>query len=321
MHSDWKFWEFFKSEINVFSTDKNVLCFSLSHPIFEKFVAEDLKKRFAALSIVENSKVNKDWIEQNLISLGLFDFQNERGGQLVYGAEQFDADLKSMLLERGQDIQKHCLILFFNRKDDFFKQLSKREWVTAITVQEPKFWEFDKVLKVLADRMKLRLDYGAEQFIVDNVENSIGQFYDSLERIRQMYGDERVLKSDDVAKIIEKTRLDVFAVARTYSKKQFLKFYDELLLKYKDFKQLEEIFRFLISHLIKMADPSYVEKKDRPSKYDKEVLSYAKFWKGSEIQKELILLNNFLVLAKSKDDQLFNILLSVSLEREVAKNL
>ena len=110
-------------------------------------------------------------------------------------------------------------------------------------------------------------------------------------------------------------------MARTYSKKQFLKFYDELLLKYKDFKQLEEIFRFLISHLIKMADPSYVEKKDRPSKYDKEVLSYAKFWKGSEIQKELILLNNFLVLAKSKDDQLFNILLSVSLEREVAKNL
>ena len=66
--------------------------------------------------------------------------------------------------------------------------------------------------------------------------------------------------------------------------------YKKLLELEPDFEAMRSLFYFLQTHMAKISDPRFIEKKSKPSKYDKQILSQSKLWK----QNELLLVMEFL---------------------------
>ena len=58
-------------------------------------------------------------------------------------------------------------------------------------------------------------------------------------------------------------------------------------------------------HLLKMADPSYISKKTRPSKYDKQIERQSLNWCKADLQQAMRLFGELQLDAKSKDPFLF----------------
>jgi hypothetical protein len=88
------------------------------------------------------------------------------------------------------------------------------------------------------------------------------------------------------------------------SEKKLKNYFRSLIDLSLSFDEYRHIISFSQSHLVKLADPSYIQKKSRPSKYDKEILAYSKNWESSEIAKFIETLMKLETLSKRKDEKL-----------------
>lgn len=101
-------------------------------------------------------------------------------------------------------------------------------------------------------------------------------------------------------------KLDQFAMASLFTRKKFTDFYDRLVILEGDFDKMRGFFNFMQSHLVKLADTSYLAAKPRLTQYDKDLQSTAKLWKSDEITREIERFNQWEVQSKKKDNFLWN---------------
>jgi hypothetical protein len=58
--------------------------------------------------------------------------------------------------------------------------------------------------------------------------------------------------------------------------------------------------------LYKLYDVSYIEKKDRPTKYDKEILNHSKLWTKQQLSEQIEIISQYERWAKMKSNMLIN---------------
>ena len=106
--------------------------------------------------------------------------------------------------------------------------------------------------------------------------------------------------------MISVEKLDQFQLASLFSRKKFSDFFDRLLKVDEDFDRLRSLSLFMQSHLIKMLDTGYLEKKTRLTSYDKEISSASRLWKDHELLREIERFNRWEILSKKKDFIVWN---------------
>ena len=60
------------------------------------------------------------------------------------------------------------------------------------------------------------------------------------------------------------------------------------------------------SHLLKMADPSYLSLKSKLTNYDKEIQTTSKLWTVDDLLSEIARFNKLEILSKKKDSNLWH---------------
>lgn len=284
--------------------EKGLWAFSCYDPFIEKIMLGKVPKSFFGedkLTILHGKELTVSWFEDNIQTM---DFFTSHASYLVLMADEMPKAVSDYLASENIDWGERFFILSLGQDSRFYKQLEKSKRAYGLKVEIPKFWEGVKLLQFLCHEMKITLSYDVQSYIADSVVNDPGTLIQCLKKVRLFIPSSHTPTVDQVKEIIERDRIDQFHIANLYGEKKWRFLFEELLVHARDFDGLISLFRFLQGHLLKIADPSYMNKKNRLTKYDKGIQAQCGLWTPDEINEELVFLNECETFAKTKSHEL-----------------
>ena len=295
--NEWTPWEFYKIYTHPFvGKGEGLHLFSFPNPHLERVL---FYRKYSAYSthrsfrIVHGQDLTIDWINENWDGMDLFGTNDVF---FVLLPELASDEVKKHIKQHGAFSK--TIIMSFAGELDWFLEMKKVANSSAL-VRAPKFWEGHQLLELLMLFYDLELTYETEQFILESLPLETGPLMAQLNLIKIHFPKEgQVLAKKDIEFLVSRQKLDFFNLATHFGKKQLDQFYLKLINYDGDF---EDFFRFMEGHLLKLYDPSYAQKKGRPSKYDKEIVDYAKFWKQQDILENLLFFGDLWIRTKGND--------------------
>ncbi len=304
MLSKWQIWDYFSSfNRQHLQSYQGVLILNTFDPLCLKLVKDHLF-RGANERIIHHklaSEVNKNWIEEEFQTLSLF---GNGDSFFIHSAQDLNAELLELMTTL--DLQDRFVVLSFENEGASWKKLIKNNELDILQVEPPRFWETNKLLDFVCQYLRLPLSYEAKTWILEALENDLGTFYNSCCLIKLNYPDSKEVSISDVKELLTLEKLDQFAMASLYARKKFKDFFEKLIFLEGDFEKMRGFFMFMQSHLVKMADTSYLNQKPRLTQYDKDLQSTSKLWKSLELTEEVERFNHWEILSKKKDPFLWH---------------
>lgn len=301
MHSKWKIWDFFKShDHSLDSGDEGVHSFYAFDPLVSKLFIERIPRNILEgnkLNILIGNEITEQWVEDNLLSLGLF---GNSESYLIHFAEKIPKNVQQLFLSGNLISDSRFVILVFNELNDFAKQLQKSDVVNSIEVTPPMFWENKELLEFFSSYLGVYLSYEASQLIIDSIEPGCSEYYNLLNQLQINFPDKNIDK-DMLLEVMEKNKMDQFELAALFSSRKFNEFYSLLIERLKD-NGFYSFNYFMQSHLLKMLDTSYLDGKKKLSKYDRQILSDAKKWNRNSLVRAIGYFKKLEVLLRENDE-------------------
>lgn len=304
MLSKWQIWDYFSSfNRQHLQSYQGVLILNTFDPLCLKLVKDHLLRGASERTVHHKlaSEVNKNWIEEEFQTLSLF---GNGDSFFIHSAQDLNAELLEMMT--GLDLTERFVILSFENEGANWKKLIKNNELDILQVEPPRFWETNKLLDFVCQYLRLPLSYEAKNWILEALENDLGTFYNSCCLIKLNHPESREVSLQDVKELLTLEKLDQFAMASLYARKKFKDFFEKLILLEGDFEKMRGFFMFMQSHLVKMADTSYLNQKPRLTQYDKDLQSTSKLWKSHELSEEVSKFNNWEIMSKKKDQFLWH---------------
>lgn len=305
MLSKWNPWDYARNHSN-FIPEQSTLC---AYYCFDPFVEKVLYGRFLASRseaphAVLGAELTIEWVEENILGTDLF---GEPASYRVLHAENMSAKVKKFLLENTIVPESGHFILSFSSDDKFLTEFSKKQEGHFFKIPAVPFWFNDKLLDFFADGMGMRLPWDVKQYLMGAIEAEGGEFVTALKQIALAMPVSEI-SLERVREVVGAKKLDQFALAETFCKKDFINFYkfflDDDRFETLGFDSLRFFFSFMQGHLQKISDPSYIAGKPKPSQYDKAIQSFSKTWRFEELANYTNQFAKFEIAAKMKSDGL-----------------
>ncbi|WPU66142.1 DNA polymerase III subunit delta [Peredibacter starrii] len=304
MHSKWQIWDFFSSfKRDYLKTFEGTLAINSFDPICLKMV-KDFLTRGADDKVIHYkmaAEVTRGWIEEEFQTLSLF---GNSESFFIHQAQDLNAEMLEMI--SNLDVSGRFLILSFENELATWKKLVKEGKIGTLVIEPPRFWEINKLLDFTCAHLRLPLSYEAKTWILDALENNLGTFYNACCLIKLNHPEAREVGINEVKELLTLEKLDQFQLASLVARKKQKEFFEKLVALEGDFEKMRGFFNFMQSHLIKMADPSYLAQKARLTQYDKDLQSTSKLWKSDELMNEIQKFNRWELLCKKKDSHLWH---------------
>jgi len=304
MLSKWQIWDFFSSfNKEHLKNFEGVLAINTFDPLSLKFV-KDFMIRGAGMRVIHYkvaSEISKSWLEEEFQALSLF---GNTESFFIHHAQDLKLDLLDVISNLKLD--GRFIILSFENEAASWKKILKEDKVETLMLEAPRFWELNKLLDFVCILIRLPLSFEAKSWILESLENDLGTFYNSCCLIKLNYPDARSVEVEQVKELLTIEKLDQFAMASSFARKKTVEFFEKLIALEGDFEKMRAFFNFLQSHLVKMADTSYLAKKPRLTQYDKDLQGTAKLWKNSELTAEIERFNRWEIMCKRKDSHLWH---------------
>lgn len=305
MHSKWQIWDFFSSySRDSLKSFQGILALNTFDPICLKLVKDYLIRGLDNDQIIHYkmaSEVTKSWIEEEFQTLSLF---GNTESFFIHQAHDLSADLIEMLT--SSEVSGRFVILSFENELALWKKIVKEGRVSTLTIESPRFWELNKLLDFVCNYLRLPLSYDSKTWILEALENDLGTFYNSCCLIKLNYPDAKEIGLKEVKELLTVEKLDQFLLASLLARKKDKQFYEKLISLEGNFDKMRDFFRFMQSHLIKMADTSYLAQKPRLTQYDKDLQNTSKLWKELELVEQIEKFNKWELLCKKKDSHLWH---------------
>lgn len=304
MHSKWQIWDFFSSyNRDTLKSFEGILALNTFDPICLKMVKDYLTRGMddKILHYKMGSELTKPWVEEEFQTLSLF---GNTESFFIHQAHDLSADMIEVLSK--SDITGRFVLLSFENELTAWKKLVKDGKIATLVIEPPRFWELNKLLDFVCNYLRLPLSYEAKSWMLDALENNLGTFYNACCLIRLNHPDTKEVSLSDVKELLTLEKLDQFQMASLVARKKHKEFFEKLVALEGDFEKMRTFFNFMQSHLIKMADTSYLAQKPRLTQYDKDLQSSSKLWKGPELMEQVERFNRWELLCKKKDSHLWH---------------
>lgn len=303
MHSKWQIWDFFSnSNRDLLKNHEGVLALNTFDAICLKLVKDFLTKPLEnSLHFKMGNEITKDWLEEEFQALSLF---GNTESFFIHQAQDISADLLEVISKL--EITGRSLVLSFENELSLWKKLVKEGKIATVVIEPPRFWELNKLLDFTCSYLRLPLSYEAKTWILEALENNLPTFYNACCLIKINHPDSKEISITDVKELLTLEKLDQFQLASLVARKKNKEFYHKLVQLEGDFEKMRGFFMFMQSHLVKMADTSYLAQKSRLTQYDKDLQSSAKLWKSEELYQEIQKYNRWELLCKRKDSHLWH---------------
>lgn len=306
MHSKWFPWDFFKSNPKVVDPDaKGIFAISVYDSFLESLLSHKLK-RSGDYKVVVGTEFNQEWIDGNLSTMDLFSMGTNDNYRLVR-PEDADKKVLEAMISGEVVIDDRLFVMIFTSANKLFDKMVKKDHIHTIKVDEPRFWEQGKYLSFLGREMGVPLGNDVHSYLLSAIPNTTGEFIHALRTMR-LHSDNpsNPMRIEQVKELVAETRIDQFALASLFGKRDKKSFFKSLVEIELDFDALRTLFGFMQGHLIKILDPTYIQKKARPSKYDKEIEMHSALWKKAELSEEIHLFSTLELMAKERNVLLKN---------------
>lgn len=303
MHSNWKIWDFFHSRKDLKGDGgQNLIAFQTFDPFAFKIIKDHLVDNSLSdysFRTIMGKDVTPAWLEDNFLSLGLF---GNSDSYLILGAENLSKDCKDILSRPESLLLDDCLLLLdYSKEDDLLKKLKKSDVAEVVKIDTAAFWEYDKLLDFLCGVQKVYLSYQAKNLILQKSTPDIATFYNVLSQVSINFPEKMDISAEDIEPLVATSKIDQFELAELFASKRFKPFYEKVS-NLDDFEDMRRVFLFMQSHLLKVFDPSYLEKKPRLTKYDKQIKSQSNAWQPEGLRKAIDYFAELEFMAKTKDD-------------------
>lgn len=304
MHSKWQIWDFFSSySRDTLKSYEGILALNTFDPICLKLVKDYLTRGMTeqVLHYKMASEVTKAWIEEEFQTLSLF---GNTESFFIHQAHDLPADILEIFSKL--EVSGRFILLSFENELTPWKKLVKEGKIATLVIESPRFWELNKLLDFVCAHLRLPLSYDSKTWILDALDNNLGSFYNACCLIKLNHPETKEVNLSDVKELLTLEKLDQFQMASLVARKKHKEFYEKLVVLQGDFEKMRGFFNFMQSHLIKMADTSYLSKKPRLTQYDKDLQSSSKLWKTSDLVSEIEKFNRWELLCKRKDSHLWH---------------
>lgn len=304
MHSKWQIWDFFSSyNRDTLKSYEGTLALNTFDPICLKLVKDYLTRGMTeqVLHYKMASEVTKAWIEEEFQTLSLF---GNTESFFIHQAHDLPADILEIFSKL--EVSGRFILLSFENELAPWKKLVKEGKIDTLVIESPRFWELNKLLDFVCAHLRLPLSYDSKTWILDALDNNLGSFYNACCLIKLNYPEAKEVSLADVKELLTLEKLDQFQMASLVARKKYKEFYEKLVALQGDFEKMRGFFNFMQSHLIKMADTSYLSKKPRLTQYDKDLQSSSKLWKTPDLVNEIEKFNRWELLCKRKDTHLWH---------------
>ena len=311
MHSKWQIWDFFSAnQKDLLSNFEGILALNTFDPLCLKLV-KDYLMRGAGERVFHykmGDEVTKNWLEEEFQALSLF---GNSESFFIHEAQDLDAATMDQVLKL--ELSGRCLILSFENETGGWKKILKSETIQSITIEEPRFRDFHKLLDFVCAYLRLPLSYDSKIWMLDSIENDLASFYNACCLLKLNHPEAKEVTLNDVKALLTMEKLDQFALASLFARRKMKQFFEKINELDSDFDRMRGFFSFLQGHIVKMIDPSYTARKSYATHYDKEIQSTSKLWKTSELKAELERYNRWELMCKKKDFLLWHELREESL--------
>ncbi len=297
MLSKFQPWDFLPKHPEVINTKKpGLYAFLITDPYLEHIVMMKLPKKELNFSLYSGVDINRDFIDEHLINLSFFSSTDHI---FVMNAENIPAPVIKHLLEATIDWSDRFMVLVYTKSNKQFTELSKDKNVTAIELEEPKFWDGPKVWQFALKSKELSVSNEISKVVLEHLEHNFESFVWVIDTIKTYYPDGKITP-DELREIIKKERWDFFELIDIFNSKPQA-FFQEILKKETDFDWLRSLFAFMQTHLTKVLFPEEITKKGRLSKYDQAIIDVSERWSRTEVMHYLKSFSEWEILAKSSD--------------------
>ncbi len=286
MHSKWKIWEYLNDKLDSIQLNPGINAFHCYHPIAFKMIKDRFDRKQlpeGKFKVVMGKECNFQWYEDTFRSLSLF---GNNDSFLIHNAEEIPNDVKDTFINELDSLQDQLIVLNFNKEDELFKKLKKikEEKIKTISIIAPAFWEEDNLLNFLCKYFNVYLDYESTEYFKSKVPFEFYSYYQYLEQTNLLYGNQKV-SLENLSEMLDTVKFDTFKLAESFGSKKLKLFYELVIEAYQNGEDLIGPLYFLQSHIQKLFDQSYLEKKSRLTKYDKQIIHQSKLWKKTELLK------------------------------------
>ncbi len=297
MFSSWNAWDYFSTK-REFANDSGVYCLKSFDTFIEKIILDTVDYSDSQKIVKIADEVSVDFLVESIESLDLFSTHKTL---LVLFAEQLSNEVKEYILSDSFSTGDNRIILVFSNKEKgHFLSLKKNSKFSGLEIEPPKFWEVQKLLDLLMKITKVWLNYDCQQVVLEYSENDCGTLINLLKKIGLNFKDTKTVTPEQIKEAITNNKIDQFYLASFFSQKRLEDYYKDLFYLRPDFESLRSIGSFMQGHITRLLDPSYIDKKPRASKYDKEIQAGSRLWSKEELELESNFFNEIELMAKSK---------------------
>lgn len=304
MHTKWQIWDFFTpGNRDLLERAEGVIALNTFDPVCLKLVKDFLTRGMGEriLHYKMASEVSKAWVEEEFQTLSLF---ANSESFFIHQAHDLTPELIDAI--SALEVSGRFILLSFENELASWKKVLKEEKVRSLTIESPRFWEINKLLDFVCAHLRLPLAFEAKSWILEAMENNLGSFYNTCCLIKLNHPEAKEITLQNVKELLTVEKLDQFQLASLLARRRNREFFERLIPLEGDFEKMRGLFLFLQSHLIKMADPSYLAQKPRLTQYDKELQNTAKLWRQNELLFEVEKFSRWELLSKKKDSRLWH---------------
>ena len=303
MHFNFSPWDFFSKQPKfLYKEELGLYGLYCQDPYFSRLAHLKLKSALQdKIKVVLGSEVTADWIEDQFINTGLFASSEPI---LVLMAETIPGPSQELFLQYQIDLKDRLVLFSFTGKSGFFDKLKKNKEGIYYKIDAVAPWQYDRVLNLFCDEMKISLSRDLKSMILDSVSADTGEIVNLLKNIRINYP-RGIKTAEELKPFLQNSHFDQFELADIIADKKMRDFYFRLSKIDSSQGEWIKLFSFIQNHLFKISDPTYIkDKKGQPSQYDKRILNASKKWNRDEIKRELKKLSKFLMIAKASPEEL-----------------
>ena len=299
MHFSLPPWVFFPEFKKMMAKNEGIfLGVEAFDPYIERLFVHFLKKEqhFASALLVEGKDLTHNWFDQNLASLDLFAVNDPF---IIIKAEKLSPELFSYFMEKYAQISRKIVFIFSSKSGYFQKLVKKHNDGLFLSIQAPKFWEKEEFFRFLVRTLGMSLSHDAETYLLKSLSEDSSRYIRALNLMRLHFGFNcEGVSLPEVKILIPPECISSFDLADLFCKKQSKIFWKELLEIEASEGDFQEFFGFMQSHLIKLADPTYLKAKKKLTVYDRKILSQAEAWNKRDIHKSLRMFGELQISAK-----------------------
>src|SRR5690606_12957564 len=226
MLSKWQIWDFFSSvKTDYLENASGVMVLNTFDFQSLKLIKDHLLKSISATVHHKlASEVTHDWIENEVMTHSFFSSSESIS---IHQAQVLSSEILVKLISLQLD--NRFIILNCESENASFKKLVKEKKTRILQVESPRFWETAKLLDFTAAFVRLPLSYDAKTWMLNSLENTFQQFYNSCCLLKLNYPQVKEVGLNQVEALLAVERLDAFYLADIFGKKKLREFYSHLV--------------------------------------------------------------------------------------------